>query len=353
VRARRARLLLAVLGLAAGALLAEAALRTRAYLAYRGTLSSGRALPPDPLPGSRVRLGQLIRRSAHHRLVYELRPGLRVVYEGGAVSTNADGFRGPDRVEARPAGVLRIVGLGDSFMFGQGVHDEETHLALLERRLGSAEVLNLAVPGYNAAMEVEALERKGLRYQPDLVLIEFLGNDLDLPNFIAADPQVLSPRRWFLRDFVDERLARRERPLPADDSHLAVAPRRPDDAALFERDPSRVPAPYRDLVGWPAVETAYRRLAEMGQEHGFRVALLHWQSSAAEPRLVRLARELDLPVLNLSEPAEAYARAHGFASWADSPLVLGQGDNHPSALGHRVTSEAVYGFLVDSGLAPR
>jgi len=65
---------------------------------------------------------------------------------------------------ARAAGTFRVVGIGDSAMFGSGVSDGENHLAILERIVGrrfpglKVETINTAVPGYNTIMEVETLK---------------------------------------------------------------------------------------------------------------------------------------------------------------------------------------------------
>jgi len=330
--------------------LGEVVLRGRAHLQARGLLTPDLELPVDPLPGTRVQLGEMIRRSANRRIIYELRPNLRVVYQGAPVTTNAAGFRGPAIAATKPAGVERIVGIGDSFMFGQGVADHETHLARLEaRRGGSVETANLAVPGYNAAMEVETLLEKGLRLRPDIVVIEFIGNDLDLPNFIAAEPQVLSLRRWFLADFVAQRLRSRRR---AAGNGLVDAPRDTWDGEKYRSDPDSVPPAYRDLVGWPAVERAYRTLHAASVEHGFRLVLLRWDSIADERRLVALAESLGFVVLNLSPLVETRARELGYPSWIESPLVLSQRDNHPSAMAHDLVSEAVERVLVEQCLLP-
>ncbi|HSN85983.1 MAG TPA: SGNH/GDSL hydrolase family protein, partial [Thermoanaerobaculia bacterium] len=58
---------------------------------------------------------------------------------------------------------------------------EDTFPALLEERLRGAgipaEVINLGVSGYNTRQEVETLKDKGLRFQPDLVLLAYTLND--------------------------------------------------------------------------------------------------------------------------------------------------------------------------------
>jgi hypothetical protein len=50
---------------------------------------------------------------------------------------------------------------------------------VLEERLAKEvpnerwEVLNMAVPGYNTAMEVETLKARGLAYEPDVVVVGY------------------------------------------------------------------------------------------------------------------------------------------------------------------------------------
>jgi len=98
---------------------------------------------------------------------------------------NARGFRGPEVLKEKPAGVFRVLGLGDSFTLGRGVREEDTYLRQLERLLnrsgqGKFEVLNFGVEGYNTPDEAALLEGRGLEYQPDLVLVGYYLNDAGL-----------------------------------------------------------------------------------------------------------------------------------------------------------------------------
>lgn len=98
------------------------------------------------------------------------------------VKTNSLGLR-EDR-EFGDKQALRILVLGDSFVFGLGVQRSETFQALLEqslsKRLGRAvEVINAGVPGYGTCHERLVLEELLPKLQPDLVLLCFYaGNDL-------------------------------------------------------------------------------------------------------------------------------------------------------------------------------
>ncbi len=102
------------------------------------------------------------------------------------VTLNERGERGPLRPHAKPAGVKRVVVLGDSTAWGWGVDDERAWTRLVERELGGAvELINLAVPGYGTDQELWTLERAGLAYEPDVVLLALVHNDL-LSNRFAV-----------------------------------------------------------------------------------------------------------------------------------------------------------------------
>ena len=96
---------------------------------------------------------------------------------------NAQGMRAErDFDYAKPAGVRRIVCLGDSFTAGYEVQHEETFASVMERELGQrgqrVEVLNAGVSGFSTAEEVLYLERELYRYAPDCVVLSFFSNDL-------------------------------------------------------------------------------------------------------------------------------------------------------------------------------
>jgi hypothetical protein len=64
----------------------------------------------------------------------------------------------------------------------------------------------LAVPGYNTTMEVETFIKKGTIYKPDLVIIGFVGNDLDMPYFIAKKEGVIFSKKSFLSFYLTKRM---------------------------------------------------------------------------------------------------------------------------------------------------
>jgi hypothetical protein len=126
-------------------------------------------------------------------------------------TTNQLGFRGPEfavsnrdgrLVATKPGGTVRMVFLGDSFTFGEGVRDEDTYpartAALLQREHPSGsprfEAYNLGVGGYNTTQELSLLEHLGLKLLPDCVVLGYVLNDAEAPLF-EVDPWTNRIRR--------------------------------------------------------------------------------------------------------------------------------------------------------------
>ena len=346
----------------AGTLLAlEGALRLWARRESRRSFERAMAEARPPTPHATVTLAGLIRPSADTRIVYELWPGIDVLFDDAhsgrpvRVVTSGAGFRGRDYPITKAPPIRRIVGLGDSLMFGWGVEQGQDYLSLLEARLtgpgaGTWEAINTAVPGYNTAMEIATLEAKGLAYRPDLVVLGFCPNDASLPNFILTRTDPVSSRGSFLLDFVRGRL----RPLSSGDA-LVAAPRRTDDRA-FEDDPARVPAAYRDIAGWGALERSLRRLRSLGESGGFRVLVVAFSPETTDERKargLRVASALGLPVVDAGEAEAAYMRAHGIDQYVGSALTVSAQDPHPSPVSHGLAAAEIEGWMRREGLLVR
>jgi lysophospholipase L1-like esterase len=126
-------------------------------------------------------------------VIFELKPNLNVEYLGHPFRTNSQGILGEAEIDqAKDPQVFRIAGVGDSVMTSWGVDPSHTYLAQLEKRLNESglnkkiEIINFAVPGYNTAQELAVIKEKVLDYHPDLIIIGFVNNDLDLPNSIRS-----------------------------------------------------------------------------------------------------------------------------------------------------------------------
>jgi lysophospholipase L1-like esterase len=93
---------------------------------------------------------------------------------------NNNGFRDADRNASRPAEGTRVLVLGDSVTVGLGVRWESSFSSRLQQGLGGGtEVVTIAQGGLNTSQEVHLLERNGLGFNPDVVVINFVLNDCD------------------------------------------------------------------------------------------------------------------------------------------------------------------------------
>ena len=95
------------------------------------------------------------------------------------VSHNARGLRDKDHPYEKPAGKKRILALGDSFVWGFGVGQDELFTEIIERDNPGIEVVNMGVSGYGTDQEFLAYNEEGYKYNPDLVVLAFYANDFN------------------------------------------------------------------------------------------------------------------------------------------------------------------------------
>lgn len=142
-----------------------------------------------------------MRREGVHQ-VYAHPRSSRLVFPWGTVTTNAEGWRGPDVTPAPAPGTLRVLALGDSFCFSWGVDDEQTICRELERALPArlagrgwerVEVLNTGHGSWSSVDQLLTLEERGLDLKPHVALLLVCSNDFrDRP---AYEDQVRSLER--------------------------------------------------------------------------------------------------------------------------------------------------------------
>ena len=129
--------------------------------------------------------------SADEQLVYELDPQLPEI--------NSFGMRGEEFKPADLQGKYVVAVIGDSHTYsvrakraGQAMPQQlERHLNSLRGR-EAVKVLNLGVPGYNMAQELEVLRVKALRFHPNLVILQYCINDTHVCNHIQPEHKRLN-----------------------------------------------------------------------------------------------------------------------------------------------------------------
>lgn len=327
-----ATLALLVVSLAVAAAVAEAALR---LLGHRGAPQSSLSnveLVDDPIldwryvPGSQVVEG-------------------RVVYR-----FNRAGFRDVDHEIENASARSRVLVLGDSVTEGRGVVWEEVFAPVLQARLGAEfEVINLAQSGLNTPQEVHLLEKAGLAYEPELVVLNFVLNDCDFYTQLQAarrytaerdaeigllfgmpiDPRVKALLKssaliYFLKERVEELSGRVVGEDPGD-YHLGI----------WSRDENR-----------KKVQDGFDRLRALSESHRFRVAVIIWPL---------LAEYETYPFAEIHAWVREQAEARGLPVIDLLPLyarlpfrelqVTPEDGVHPNGRGHEIGAEAFVAWL--------
>jgi lysophospholipase L1-like esterase len=272
---------------------------------------------------------------------------------GVSYRTNSRGWR-DDEIPTEPApGEIRILALGDSVLFGHGVPFHEIFSERLETLLAHAtgaqrvEVINTGISGYGIPQYRVILERAAAEFEPDLVIVLFVKNDV----LSAQDVDELRENaRTGRQDNVDTPRIRARRASAIFHAVDGIAlrlfpPSRPPRALRFDRNEISADAwrhsiaLFEDMLD--VVEARHMPLV---------VAVLPFAREVHDARV-----EVDVA------PLEQLSRSRGFrllllhapfAARSEEKLFLDA--VHPSSRGHEIAAQAVSAYLVEQGLfAPR
>lgn len=294
------------------------------------------------------------------RLIHRLKPNQQAFTQSSPVVINWYGLRN-EMFSLRPRpGTSRILCLGDSLTFGNGVALAETYPKQLEKMLnasgeGPYEVINAGTPAYDTWQELIYLREYGLQLEPDLVIVGFYANDImPIPAYLARRGRVvtseeqaneLKPRAnrailWLKRSrlllFSRARLTQLMNRIspPSDVSHkLALLHGTPNDLAD---------------AGWRQIDNSFRELATLATAHRFEVlvvffpiedqVLAKYPSASYPKRAKEIAARYNIPTLDL---LPAFAREFtGFSS------LFIEWDGHPNARAYAIAAREINAYLM-------
>jgi lysophospholipase L1-like esterase len=247
---------------------------------------------------------------------------------------NPDGFRGPSLTKEAMSGRRVLMGLGDSFTFGQGVRWEETFLQRLERainedgRLGAVVTVNASYPGWNTAQQLNFLLEKGFeRYRPNGMVVQFTLNDAEIQPYyllpITPWPKFEVTRLWRSHAFFLVVKARNLATRPYEDFIRGLYADRSRTWDVFRRSLAAIAAEARRRGVYP-VFVLFPILQDLDE---YLFEDIH-EKVAAE------ARSRGFKVVDLLPLYRAYPEP-------TETLRVSPGDWHPNAEGHRIAAEAI------------
>ncbi len=132
---------------------------------------------------------------------------------------NRFGFNDRERSEVKPRGIrYRIAVLGDSFIWGDGVPYDVIWSHKLERMVAKkapdVEVLSWGRCGWSTLDELRFLQKDGIRFRPDLLIVGFVTNDPDVGVYKQKEFPVaafFSPLHLFFPDTANALSARAQK----------------------------------------------------------------------------------------------------------------------------------------------
>ncbi|MCE5328278.1 MAG: tetratricopeptide repeat protein [Planctomycetaceae bacterium] len=245
---------------------------------------------------------------------------------------NSAGQRDVEHAVEKPAGVRRIVILGDSVVEGITLETKWENLIAwhLQKRYDKSktEVLNFGVRGYCTLAEVELLESKALQFKPDVVVLVFVDNDFR--NFNA-----------------DIALAARQRPavvnwLFCNSDLFRVLCLKTGIYHYGQDDPTQW---NKTAISDDNVQRGLEKLKDLAQTHHFQPLIAIWPTflddriidracipGTSTPAIEILAAEKGIPTLRLS----------GFYSDRNPRKAFTNGDTlHPNETGCMRAADAI------------
>jgi hypothetical protein len=307
-------------------------------------------------------------------LLWRNRPGYPHEDEHGPI--NSLGFRGSEPSARRPS--IRILSLGESTTFGDGVDWRETYSYLLEEALRARghdlEVLNGGQRAWTTVQTLRFLELELAEIDPDVVLLYHEWNDFlpttwrntRLRGAGLTDRQILR-LSWFLRLAEASRLvttlrlawarARTEGTVRALGDRLGIDPlvvtnfpwwRVPDPPPPGEKPWMDNPRPYVRVPDADR-EESLEHIVELTRSQGVTLVLLHPAYKISRPHrcvLTRVAEEQGVVWFEVEEVLGGSGRRG-----KQRKETLYTDNVHPNAEGHAALAEALASFLEDRVLS--
>ena len=296
-------------------------------------------------------------------LGWRLRPSTQAFFADTPVTINEQGWRGEILEKDKPDSTFRILFLGDSVTFGHAVAEDS---ALFPYRTGRnlstkldrpVETINFGVPAYMTWQELLLLKREGLRYEPDLVVLGFVLNDvaekLDYSFWQEDKLRSLAAASWIARwsrrsalVWAAQVIGRRLRI-----GHIDLSAKQVEDVKRLIHDANK-PVVHQ---AWQDTFSALDDMIAFCQAHDlpllivafpFRFQLDDPDGLALPQRqLEGYAHQRGLPYLDLLPPLAEVARQDPL-----SPDSLFLDIDHLSVLGHDVVTQLLASFISEHHL---
>ena len=239
-----------------------------------------------------------------------------------------------------------ILGLGDSFMHGAGVHYKDICLVRLEKRLEASgrnlPIKNCAVPGSDLNFIAETCSCEILQQPYPLVIYGFVLNDLGLPG----------KERIRGSDFIDQNNGGSSfNPWRKRLASLNLLAASLEKIRLRKQTTQAYLDAFEPDHAAPALQRLETMAREVEMEGGQLVLMIfpllydfeNYRFEKCHTMMRDFARNNNIPVLDLL-PA--------FSRHTDKDLWVNPTDHHPNETAHAIAARELYDFLTRESLLP-
>lgn len=292
-------------------------------------------------------------------LIHRLKPNQQAFTHSFTVTTNSHGLRNGEFSLEPKANTFRILCLGDSLTFGDGVRSEDTYPKQLEALLnvdrpGTYEVINGGVPAYDTWQEISYLKRDGWRFKPYLVVLGVYANDIvprpkEIPQIIDSTGMPRKPGLLGLVPYKTAYLLKRSRLLLLLRDRIGKLINRLSPSPEFRHQLSLLNGSSDAFAerGWSEIDRSFAELSDLSKKYAFDVTivifpmveqLMNSYPNASYPSQVKdIADKHHLRALDMTPVFAKNFR--GFAS------LFIEWDGHPNANAYRLTAAEIARYM--------
>ncbi len=263
-------------------------------------------------------------------------------------------FRQPGYEPGPKAGTFRILVLGDSFSWGDGVYYQDTFPYRLESRLNDLsrkfrfEVINWSRPGWNTVRQLRSLEPRMAELDPDVLVLAFVLNDPEPLERPALESMLLKAEGRQPSTGLSSWLFHNSRLYALVWSRL--------ENSRTHRELSNF---YHRLYSgdhWETCRRSLRRLRRLARQQGIPMILMifpvfdspmdhRYPYADLHDRIRQEGEALNLPVLDLLPAVFEGVDTRRLA-------VVPFTNAHPTELAHRLTADGLLDYLVRGDYLP-
>lgn len=314
--------------------------------------------------GKQYGLIEIIEPNPDPEILYRPKPNLDGYFGTAVLKTNSHGMRGPEVSLAKPPGVIRVAGLGDSVMFGWGLPIEDSALSQLGEMLEKkyqrpVQALNFGCPSYNTAVEVTIYRKIARRFHPDLAILLFVMNDFNMPSLRIEPVQRFTLRKSYIWEqlrrraavYWDDSVYERERIFM---SRHHLGPMTDQEQKELDEWGKELDRHFKSMTGKRAVAAYLKQWADMLREDGIKGVFIYEHYTVIQPTedvayVLKAARSYGLEVLDMTPFYAAWLKEHHQRRLRDV-LWRTHNDSHPNRERNRIIARAVLDLVAKKNL---